>query len=129
MVIASLAFPKLKACKGLEYFEQLTLLGKEVAKRTDEACTLLSQEHAPIEVHQGDIVAFDWFDADIIYLSAVCFSEELVEQVADLLNNVKAGTRIISLRPLEQRPFLEQYASVEVKMSWGSGRIFYHRTI
>ena len=129
MVISSLAFPKLKACKGLELLEQLTLLGKEVAARTDEACSQLSQDHAPIEVHQGDILSFDWFDADIIYLSAVCFSEELLEQVTDLLQRVKAGTRILSLRPLGDRPYIELYASVEVKMSWGGGRVFYHRTI
>lgn len=129
LVAASLAFANLKACKGLELLEQLTLLGQEVASRTDQACAQIEIEHAPIEVIQGDILTHDWFDADLIYLSAVCFSEELVAKVADLLSNVKKGVRIVSLRPLPPRDHLHQFASIEAKMSWGLGRVFYSRTI
>lgn len=61
----------------------------------------------------------DWFDADIIYLSAVCFSDELVAKVADLCANLKKGSRIISLKEIPGRDHLKNFANVKVKMSWG----------
>ena len=105
------------------------MLGKEVAERTSEACEQLQQAHAPIEVYQGDIADYDWFDADLIYLSAVCFSEELVTKVCDLLARCKPGTRIMSLRELEPRDHIQNYAAFDVRMDWGPGRIFYSKTV
>ena len=78
---------------------------------------------------QGDILSWDWFDADLIYLSAVCFSEELVEKVADLLIRAKKGCRVISLRELPARDYLQEYATFEAKMSWGLGRVHYIRVV
>lgn len=71
----------------------------------------------------------DWSDADIIYLSAVCFSDELVAGVADLFTRVKKGTRVISLKEIPARPFFELYAAIKVKMSWGLQLVFYYRVI
>jgi len=65
------------------------------------------------------MLVHDWSDADIIYLSAVCFSDELVAGVADLLTRVKKGTRVVSLKEIPDRPFLELYAAIKVKMTWG----------
>ncbi len=65
------------------------------------------------------MLVHDWTDADIIYLSAVCFSDELVAGVADLFTRVKKGTRVISLKVIPERDFLELYATIKVKMTWG----------
>ena len=43
---------------------------------------------------------YDWSDADVIYLSAVCFSAELMEAVTKLCDKLKKGTRIISLKEM-----------------------------
>lgn len=75
------------------------------------------------------MLVHDWSDADIIYLSAVCFSDELVAGVADLFTRVKKGTRVISLKEIPARPFLELYAAIKVKMSWGLQLVFYYRVI
>ena len=75
------------------------------------------------------MLKFDWSDADIIYLSAVCFSDELVAGVADLFTKVKKGTRVISLKEIPARPFLELYATIKVKMTWGVQLVFYYRVI
>ena len=56
--------------------------------------------HAPIEIYQGDMLKHDWNDADIIYLSAVLFSDALVASITELFNHLKKGTRVISLKEL-----------------------------
>lgn len=74
---------------------------------------------SPVEIHQGDMLVHNWYDADIIYLSAVCFSDALVSGVADLFLRTKKGTRIISLKEIPVRPYLELFATIKVKMTWG----------
>ena len=85
--------------------------------------------HSPVEIYTGDMLVHDWSDADIIYLSAVCFSDELVAGVTDLFTRVKKGSRVISLKAIPDRPFLELYATIKVKMTWGIQLVFYYRTI
>ena len=74
-------------------------------------------------------MTFDWFDADLIYFSGVCFSEEFVSNVADMLTRVKRGTRVISLIAMPERDHLESFATFEAKMSWGFSRVFYYRVL
>lgn len=110
LVTAALAFPQLKACKGVELLEQLAWLGAQIATRLATMCSEKQLSCAPVDVVKGDILSHDWYDADLIYLSAVCFSEELVIKVTDLLiTRVKPGTRIISLREMPVRPNLEPF--------------------
>jgi len=71
----------------------------------------------------------DWFDADIIYFSSVCFPDFLIDGVMDLLVNVKSGTRLISLKPLPHRDYLEVYATLKVRMTWGLHQVMYYRRI
>ena len=59
----------------------------------------------------------------------MCFSDALVAGVADLLCLVKKGTRVISLKEIPQRPFLEMYATIKVKMTWGIQLVFYYKVI
>ena len=85
--------------------------------------------HAPIEVYQGDMLAHDWFDADIIYLSALCFGKELIERIAELFGRLKRGTRIISLKELPERPYLNLYAAIKIRMSWGLQLAFFYKIV
>ena len=62
-------------------------------------------------------------------MSAVCFSDALVASVADLLTQVKKGTRIISLKTVPDRDYLELYATIKVKMTWGIQLVYYYRVV
>ena len=129
MITASLAFPELKACKGLELLEQLSNLAKNIATKLTTECQRRQLAHSPVEIYQGDMLVHDWTEADIIYLSAVCFSDALVAGVADLCDRLKKGTRIVSLKEIPSRPFLELYAAIKVKMTWGVQLVFYYKTV
>jgi len=82
-------------------------------------CLEQNLAHAPIEIVNGDMLEIDWFDADIIYFSSVCFPDSLVDGCCDLMTKLKPGTRIISLKPLPDRAYLELYATLKVRMTWG----------
>ena len=74
---------------------------------------------APIEIVEGDILTYDWFEADIVFIAAVCFPDFLTTGIADLCEKLKKGTRVISLKELPKKPYLQEYSSIKVKMSWG----------
>lgn len=51
LITASLAFPELAACKGLELLEQLSNLAKEIVGRLDANCAQREMAYAPVEIH------------------------------------------------------------------------------
>ena len=120
LITASLAFPELKVCRGIELLEKLAELAEEIAVNTKKQCDEKETECSPIEIIKGDILKYDWFDADIIFIAAVCFPEALLAGIADQCENLKKGTRIIALKELPKKPFLEEYANIRAKYSWGT---------
>lgn len=51
LMTASLAFPQLKACKGLELLEQLTNLAKSIGGKLHEECAKRELTFSPVEIH------------------------------------------------------------------------------
>ena len=83
-------------------------------------------------MYLGDILTHDWFDADIIYLSALLFPVELLNQIVMLFPKLKTGTRIICLKEIENitdLAFLELYATIRLKMTWGIQQVYYYKII
>ena len=56
LMIASMAYPTLKACRGIELLENLALLGQTVTQKLTEISSQRSVPCAPISVVQGDIL-------------------------------------------------------------------------
>lgn len=56
LITASLAFPSLKACKGLELLEKLSLLAKQIASKLHAECDRRELTYSPVEIHQGDML-------------------------------------------------------------------------
>ena len=72
----------------------------------------------------------DWTDADIILFNSVCYPDSLIEGFLDRAVNLKAGTRIISLKPLPPRPHIQAYIVLKVvKMTWGIHEVTFYRKI
>ena len=86
-------------------------------------------ETAPIEIIQGDILEYDWFEADILFIAAVCYPESLLLGIADRCINLKKGTRVLSLKELPNKPYLNEYANVSTKFSWGCQTTYFYRII
>ena len=50
MMIAAMAFPTLRACRGIELLENLAALGNEVTSKLTQVCEEQKVELAPITV-------------------------------------------------------------------------------
>lgn len=80
-------------------------------------------------MEQGDLLKVDWSGADIIYVSSVCFPEELLKGILDRFELLKSKTRIISLKEFPKREFVELYAVIKVKMTWGLQYVYFYNKI
>mmetsp|Transcript_17229 Transcript_17229/g.31000 ORF Transcript_17229/g.31000 Transcript_17229/m.31000 type:complete len:463 (-) Transcript_17229:8982-10370(-) len=113
LVAASLLFPSFSVVKGVEYLPALSNLCKINAAK-------VSRPHAPIEVHEGDILEVDWSDADLIFTSSICFPDRLVAGMLEKARQLKTGALIITLRTLPQNSDFKVIAKLNVRMSWGN---------
>ena len=100
-----------------------------MGQELENKCKQSGISHAPIEIVNGDMLSIDWFDADIIFFSSVCFPDFLIDGTLDLFEKLKPGTRIISLKTLPTRPYLENYANLKVRFSWGLHQVTYYRRL
>lgn len=87
---------------------------------------------------EGDILTTDWLDADIIFTSSVCFTEELFGSMFKMAVGLKKGARIISLKATTAQ--MEDYEEImthfkvvndffQAKMSWGNTSCFIYERI
>jgi len=83
LLIASLNWPQLAICKGVEFLEYLVDLATTVSCELTAKCEEAGLTNAPISITKGDMLKTDWFDADILYLSSVCFPDELLEGIVN----------------------------------------------
>jgi hypothetical protein len=71
-----------------------------------------------MEIITDNILTTDFSDGDILYISSLCFPEPLLEQISDLCEKCKPGTRIMGLKEMSRRPFLKLTAVITVRMTW-----------
>ena len=94
----------------------------------------LPSEAPKFECVQGDIFAFDWSDADLLFVNSTCFTQEMMVQINEKAITCKKGTWFITLS--KRLPFAEKCSStdnektkpdlhwefvlgIKLKMSWG----------
>jgi predicted nicotinamide N-methyase len=103
-------------------------LAQDVTKYLKDQCKGKNVPLAEIEIIQGDILEVDWFEADILYFSNVCFNDLFQETVTNLMEKLKVGSRIICLKELPERPYLKKIAAFGIQMSWNVHKILvYHK--
>ena len=83
LLAASLAYPNLKVCKGIELLKGLSDIAEEVASNVASQCEEQGLKYAPIEVTQGDILDADWSEGSIIFCCSACFPVDLLQETFD----------------------------------------------
>ncbi|OMJ75708.1 hypothetical protein SteCoe_25082 [Stentor coeruleus] len=117
MISASLAFPFL-TIKGIEYLPTVFT-----------TCEYLCSQFPNIKVFCGDIKTHDWSEADIVYMSSLCFLDDLIEAIFAKSQGMKKGSRVLTLKelPIDSNWALSQY--FRVLMSWGHSDCFLYTKI
>jgi len=116
-IAAHLLVPQFSKCVGLELLQGLY----------DTSLAAAEQMGSPVvQFVQGDILEYDWFDFDVIFVSSICFSDELMNGIAQRLPRLKTGARFVTMKQVNipELALAHQGASV---MSWGNVSIFVYQ--
>jgi len=119
LVTVSLVCPQLQVCKGVEFLDRLYTLCSETVGHANERGV-----GAPIQVYQGDMLQVDWSDADLLYMSSICFPQELMNGVFEKTKLLKKGTKIITLKNFPHNEDFEVRFNMRVKMTWGRTGVY-----
>jgi len=117
----------LKKCFGVELLEGLYDLAKSSASQVMNQTAF--KDVVPIEILQGDMLAVDWSNADIVYASSICFPDSLVDGIADKCVLLKKGSRVITLKNFPPRDYLKLEYLLKLKMTWGRCQVMIYTVI
>lgn len=83
--------------------------------------------HLPlIDIKEGDILEIDWSDADLVYISSICFPENVLQRIFERATSLKVGSTLITLKLI---PGFEKYFELKTekwfKMTWGSILVYF----
>eukprot|EP00826_Nyctotherus_ovalis_P032735 TRINITY_DN2635_c0_g1_i9.p1 TRINITY_DN2635_c0_g1~~TRINITY_DN2635_c0_g1_i9.p1 ORF type:complete len:290 (+),score=13.93 TRINITY_DN2635_c0_g1_i9:689-1558(+) len=120
LIAASLSNYYSKIC-GVEILEDLRNTSTSVITKF---CKHTKTEPTTFEVISGDMREVDWSDADVVYVASICFSEELVQELAEKGRALKSGTRIVSLKKWIIPEVYNVLFEVKAKMSWGNTGVY-----
>ena len=85
-----------------------------------------------MQIVQGDMLECGWqHEADIVYVSSVCFPKELTDAITEQARNLKEGARIIALKAFdgEVSDFLNIVHCLKVLMTWGTQSVVIYERI
>jgi hypothetical protein len=79
-------------------------------------------------VEEGDVLdegGFNWTTGDIIFINSTCFSDTLFQRVAAKCEQLKSGTRVLTLTKHLTSSRFKISSSINYTMSWGLATCFF----
>ena len=76
---------------------------------------------------ESDLFDYSWSEADLIYLTATCFTEKQVAQIAHKCNEIKTGAKIVVLTHQIQFKNLDLCEMWIEDFSWGVATIYLYQ--
>ena len=104
--------------------EELDNLYNTSVKVIDNFCKKTKTDKQKFLLVKGDMTKIDWSDADVIYISSICFPDELIKELEEKGKYLKKGTKIISLKNWNQTKMYNVIMNMEVKMTWGKNGVY-----
>lgn len=126
LLTAGLCFP-LKEVIGIEYIKEIYISAKEKLKALKEL--LKAQEPfkvSPVKLVHGDLFDYKLHKADIIFINATCFGDEMMKRLFKKFEHLKSGARVIITSHQIPSDSFKEIHSGRYPMSWGlnSARIY-----
>jgi len=103
---------------GVELLETLCKVAKEIIEKY-----IKTNKGQLFKVICNNILKEDWVNADIVYISSICFSDELMNDIIEKARGLRKGARVISLTQWEAKDFEVIYKKT-LKMTWGKAQVF-----
>ncbi len=121
LIYASEEFPNLKKIVGIEINKNRHIKAEKIIKEKNKS--------DKIKVFNDDILSkkYNYKDADLIYISNLCFSPEVNQAISEKLRSeLKKGTIVFSSKKLDFD--LSEASNTNVKQTWhNSSSIFINK--
>ena len=129
-LFASSILEPFKKCIGIELLDGLYKKACEINKKFDNKVRPnITQAIAEIAFVHNDMFNVDITDGDVFYVSATCFSDNMMISLAHKIRTCKIGSRFIILSkglPLNELFLL--WHGIK-KMSWGDCTVWIYRKV
>lgn len=102
-----------KKVLGIEYSEKRNLFAEKVYKQVKHEFPELFERGRELKTMKGNFMETDINDATIIYTCSTCFSEELLENMAEMLDRCPNVRYIVSMKPLPLKMPLVSVLDIE----------------
>lgn len=76
------------------------------------------------QFQKANIFDLEFLPFSILYATCTCFPDELVDLLADKMENTRPGTRIITVTNPIEAPYLRQLKHFKLKYDWGLDYVF-----
>ncbi len=141
---AALSGVRFVKCVGIEVLPTLALCASEVAKCLRETAgggqTTAQEKYKDhklgppasplslplLEIRGDNFLDSDWSDADLVFAASLCFSDRLLQALADRGAKLRPGAVLLTLKlPERYEPLYTLGKTVRsVKMSWGRANVY-----
>ena len=69
----------------------------------------------------------DWTDADVVFVSSLCFPDALLKDILSIAQGLKSGAKLLLLSLPDKSPLLDHFVvskTLHCKMSWGRNVVY-----
>lgn len=105
-------------------------LSKTRLERAKQALSSLNKQHnidlrERVSLKKGDITRSDIHDATVVFLCSTCFSDQLMNQVTQILSTLEHLRAVITLRKLPNNTFMTLHKTYQLPMTWHTNTTVY----
>ena len=98
-----------------------------VSEFVQNANTIAKRLSLSAQFVESDLFEYSWDEADLIYLTATCFTDEQVAQLAHKCNEIKKGAKFVVLTHQIQAQDLDLCEMWVEDFSWGVATVFLYQ--
>ncbi|MBI2051348.1 SAM-dependent methyltransferase [Candidatus Roizmanbacteria bacterium] len=126
VILAALLFNFSKAV-GIEIVEDLHHTAEKILVRFNEEIrpTLPNSAKTDIVFQCSDFLTSDFFEANIVFAHSTCFHDGELKVLTKKFENLKEGTRIITVSKSIDSPNLRIIDTQEHPFSWGTATVYF----
>jgi hypothetical protein len=127
-ILAALSHP-FESVTGVEVLEGLHVASVELVNEclNTKAANATSMACSSVDVIHGDFTdkdVCDWSAADVVLLHGATYSDDLMQKIAFLCEDLKVGTFVLAVSKTVPFNGLAIVDEVKGEFSWGEGTIF-----
>ena len=117
-----LTTPAKKSC-GIELSSSRTNKAKQIKRHLKQESKI--DQERQLKFIEGDILNASLEDASAIFISSLCFSDDLMEKITNKLSRLKNGLKIATSQKLPNKETFKLIETINIPMTWSPSSPIY----